>query len=86
MEHQDVIQLTAELIAEYCADGYQGDHLQPGDWVWLDEGCELYMTADEIFNELGRVESAIANGDWGDEGWERRRDVLRSALERLQGL
>ncbi len=41
------------------------------------------MTADEICDEIGRGESAIASGDWSDDGWQQRRDLLRDALERL---
>lgn len=80
----NIIQLTAELIAEYVADGYDAHDLAPGDWVWLDDEGELYMTATEIYDEIGRVESAITSGDWGDDDWQKRRDVLRSALERLK--
>lgn len=48
----NIIQLTAELIVEYVADGYDAHDLAPGDW--------------------------------GDDDWQKRRDVLRSALERLK--
>lgn len=82
MSEFDIIQLTAELIAEYVKDGYDPHDLQPGDWVWLDDGGELYMTADEIYDQIGRVEDAISNGC--DESWGRRRDVLRDALRRIR--
>lgn len=79
----DIIRLTTELIAEYQNDGFPADHLQPGDLVWLENGGELYMTAEEIGDEIGRVESAMGSGDWSDDGWQQRRDLLRDALERL---
>lgn len=85
MECDDILQLTVELIDEYRDDGYNTADLQPGDWVWLDDdGGELYLTADEIEIEIAQVEHAIASGDWGDDNWERRLDVLRDALTRLQ--
>ncbi len=84
MTHDDIIQLTAELIAEYAAAGYDPHDLQPGDWVWLDDGGELYLTDVEIDIEICQVQSALdGSKSWGDESWQDRLDVLLDAQRRL---
>lgn len=83
MNDHDIIQLTADLIAEYAADGYDAHDLQPGDFVWLDDGGELFMTDVEIEMEIGRVKSAQDGGEWADSDWLDRLGVLLDAQRRL---
>lgn len=82
-ENDDIIQLTGEVIAEYLADGYLGDHLEPGDWVWLDDGGELYVTLDELQTRIGELEGTLRDGQWL-ESWAEDLEMLRGALRRLR--
>lgn len=79
----DIIQLTAELIAEYAAAGYDPHDLAHGDWVWQDDGGELYLTDVEVELEICRVQSALGGGEWDDPSWQDRLEVLLDAQRRL---
>lgn len=81
--HDDIWQLTPELIEEYRQDGYAAGHLEPGDWVWLDEGGELFLTAAELQQRIGAREAALRDGEW-PASWQQELEAWRSALRRLQ--
>lgn len=79
----DIWQLTPELIEEYRHDGYEARHLEPGDWVWLDEDGELFVTAAELQQRICEREAALRDGEW-PASWQQELEALRSALRRLQ--
>ncbi|WP_455233717.1 hypothetical protein [Geopseudomonas aromaticivorans] len=81
MEHNDIWQLTPELIEEYRQDGYEADHLGVGDCVWNDG--ELFVTADELQQRIGEREAALQAGEW-PESWTDDLEMLRDALRRLR--
>lgn len=83
MEHYDIWQLTAELIDAYRLDGYEADHLQPGQWVWLDDGGELYVALDELETRIGELEGTLCDGEWPERCHEDLA-MLRDALRRLR--
>lgn len=82
MTHGDIWQLTADDIEEY-AQNYEAGHLNVGDWVWLDDGGELFVTADELQQRIGQREAALQDGEW-PESWRQELEALRGALQRLQ--
>ena len=78
---RDIWQLTSELIEEYRQDGYEANHLQPGDWVWCDD--ELFVTLDDLQTRIGELEGALHASEW-PESWRQDLETLHDALRRLR--
>lgn len=83
MIENHIFTLTEELLDEYRADGYDADHLQPGDRVWLDG--DLFRTASEVEDEAGALEDSLRDFAWANEPSMRERlDELQEVLQRLR--
>lgn len=83
MIENHIFTLTEALLDEYRADGYDADHLQPGDRVWLDG--DLFRTASEIEEEACQLEDSLSRSSWvNEEGMRERLDELQEVLRRLR--
>lgn len=78
-----IFTLDDEILSEYRAGGYEADHLQPGDRVWLDG--DLFLTAEEIDEEIFSTERSLRDFSWANEASMRERlEELREVLRRLK--